>query len=691
MKTLYKNISVVIAILLVTTGTTLSQIPDSTTVESIAVAARPTGDSIILRWAPINFTVWQLGNSQGYKIERFVIARNGLLLKETEKTILNTSVKPLPENQWEHLVKDTKYAAISAQALFGDRFEIDLRQSDIFTIVNKVRENDQRFAFALFSADMSPKVARASGLWYTDKLVRKGEKYLYRVTINTPDSLRGSIFISPDDEYQLTKPQNIKAEFKDQIVSLRWDKSNQYTAYIVERSEDGKHFVSISDTPLVTVSPNESEETQYGYAIDSLKDLSNIYHYRVKGVTTFGEESYLSDVVNGKGTLAVSQVPYIRSVQSIDNKSLHLSWDFPEENNAAIKSFIIERSSEAKGSFTPLTPQGLSPQTRIYEDKNPPPVNYYRVSALGLDGDLYQSHIYYAQLIDSLPPASPVALQASINEAGTVTLSWKRNEESDIYGYRIYKATHRSEEPAQITVEPIPESSFIDHVNLQTLNETVYYRVMSIDRSQNHSPLSDALKVSLPDKVKPQAPVLLPVKSISGGVSLSWVPSSSDDVLNYAVYRKGPDKKEWELLGIKKANDDSVFYYIDKKLNANEINQYTIVAIDDSGLESEPTHAVNGSRIDNASKPSIKWEKHILNIEQNEVTLRWVNNQSGVETYKIYKEVDKGQIFLFLTVTGEKKQITDSLVPGQLCKYRIMAVFEDGSKSLVSEEAILQN
>lgn len=680
------------ALLIAVTGSTQGQVADSAMSEVIAVTARPFADSITLRWAPLNFNVWQLGNNHGYTIERYVIARNGSLLRRQEKSILHPSIKPLPEDQWEILVNRDKYAAIAAQALFGDRFEIDLRQSDIFSIVNKVHENEQRFAFALFSADMSPGVAMASGLLYTDKAVKKAEKYLYRVMINSADSLRGSIFISPDNNFTLPKPQNFKADFNEQLVSLRWDKTKtiHYGAYIVERSDDGIQFTSISDSPLITVSPVMSAETRYDYAIDSLKDLSKIYYYRVKGITPFGEQGPPSDVVSGKGTHPVTQVPYISSVESIGNKSLHIYWNFPSESNPAIKGFSLERSSEPKRNFSAITPESLPPETRSYEDNEPYRVNYYRVSALGIDGETYPSHVYYAQLIDSLPPASPGGLKATVDDEGTINLFWKPNMEPDIFGYRIYRAHYRSEEPAQITSEPIPGNAFTDYADLNTLNETVYYSVMSIDKNQNHSALSELLKVSLPDKIKPMAPVLLPVQNNSRGVVLAWIPSGSEDVIQYAVYRKDPAKPEWIRLEILNAGTDTTFYYLDENVLPGKTSHYTVVAIDDAGLESDPAHPVSGGKTDPGSLPAIAWKKPVMNREQNQVTLRWISGPDQTAGFRIYRTTGNNHPVLHKTLSGKNEGFTDTLIPGNQYTYRVMAIFEDGRKSMLSEALFLE-
>jgi len=656
--------------------------------ERIAVTARPSADSITLRWAPLNLHTWRWGNSQGYRIERYTLARNGRLLSPLEKRVLSSSHKPEDERAWETLVQHNKYAAIAAQAMFGDRFEVDLKQSDIFSIVNKVQENEQRFAFSLFCADMSPDVARASGLWFSDKAVTQGEKYLYRVVINTMDSLRGSVFISPDDPYILPQPQNLKGDFKEHMVSLRWDKNNirLFTAYLVERSDDGKRFRSISDAPIVTVSPTAAEDTRYEYAIDSLKDLSRTYYYRVKGLTAFGEESPPSASVSGKGLPPVNQVPYISSAENIRNTSVLIGWYFPESDQDAITGFSIERSSRPGDAFSSLTENLLPPRARNFEDTSPQQVNYYRVTAHGLDNSLYRSHVFLAQLVDSIPPAAPTGLQGKITNDGKVTVSWKPNSEPDIFGYRIYKAYHLSEELSQITDAPVAQSTFTDQLDLNTLNETAYYCVMALDINQNHSRLSELLKVSLPDKVRPQPPVFLPVKSTRDGVSLGWVRGSSEDIVQYNVYRKAPGKSEWMLIKNEQARADSVYHHVDETAYPGQVNYYTIVAVDDAGLESAPANPVAGGIVDQHLRPEISWKKPRVNREQGKITISWEYGQLRIESFKIFRAVDQHPLVLFQTVNGRQKQITHDIIPGQHYRYRIMALFTDGKKSFLSEE-----
>jgi fibronectin type 3 domain-containing protein len=690
----FKYITTITSSLFILAQVANAQLQDSLTLsESIAILARPSKDSITLRWAPRKLSTWQKGNKIGYTIERYVIVRDGSVLRIPEKTLLSLSpLKPLQENDWETLVTKNKYAAIAAQALFGEHFEVDLSKTDIFTILNKVRENEQRFAFALFCADMSIAVAKASGLAFTDSNVKKGEKYLYRVIINDPldtQGLKGSMFISPDDPYELPKPQNVKAEFKDQLVSLKWDKSKarNYTAYIVERSFDKKTFAPISDAPLVTVSPTSTEETRYEYASDSLKELGKTYYYRVKGVSPFGEESTPSDVVTGKATITVSQVPYIKEGENIENKFIRLSWDFPEKNNQAIKGFSVERSPKPQGIYTSITLQKpLAPAVRIFEDKAPAQVNYYRVTALGLNGEQYRSPIYLAQLVDSIPPAAPIGLKAVVDDYGTINVSWQKNKENDIYGYRVYKGNTEKEELSQITSEPIAQASYVDKVNLNTLNESVLYKVMAIDKNQNHSPLSDLLRVTLPDKVKPLSPTFLPVTSSEKGVVLPWTKSSSTDVVRYELYRKAPDRSEWQRIKILPAASDSTYLYLDENVGAGKTYNYTVVAIDDAGLESDPSSAVTGGKTDNLLRSPIQWKDPIINREQNQVTLTWKYDQSTIRMFRVYKAEGENPFMVYKNISSDKRDFTDLLAIGKQYRYRIVVIFENGNKSTFSEE-----
>lgn len=664
-----------------------SQSVDSVAQEYIAITARPEKGVITLRWAPLTYKVWQHGNQLGYRVERYIVSQNGRLLLEPRKKILWPSMTPVPQDQWETIVKSNRYGAIAAQALFGDRFEVDLQRSDLFAIVDKVRENEQRFAFALFSADMSAEVAAASGLLFKDTTVVVGEKYLYRVIINSADTLRGSIFIGPGDPYELPVPANLKAEFKDHFVFLKWDRAigSPYTAYLVERSEGESPFETISETPLVTVSPQENADNRYEYATDSLSDVSRTYRYRIRGLTPFGEKGPAA-IVTGTSIPRVEQVPFIEAAESVNNNSIVIHWTFPETSNHAITGFFVERAPSPGQRYLSLTKEQLDAGTRRFEDLSPNQTNYYRVRAQGLDGAWYSSHDYFAQLIDSIPPTAPSGLKGTVDDMGKVRVTWEPNGDHDIFGYRVYKAFHSSEELTQVTQAPIQNSFFTDSVDLNTLNENLLYCVMAVDINQNHSSLSEPLKISVPDKIKPQPPVLLPTSARPDGIGISWIPGGSEDIVAYHVFRKARGADGWVQIKTVEASGDSIYSCIDHDAPSGQATLYTVLSIDDAGLESEPAVPISAVRIEGTLRPAVKWKRPRMNREENEIRLSWDYAQQPIQSFRLFRSVNNGPALLFCSLTASESGYTDIITPGRTYSYWIMAVFEGGNKSSLSEE-----
>ncbi|MDH5379381.1 MAG: hypothetical protein OEW75_00930 [Cyclobacteriaceae bacterium] len=666
--------------------------------ESLSVIARPSADSVTLRWAPKDIQTWEEGNRYGYVIERYLLARNNTMVSPPEKTILTpTPVKRLEDPSWEPLVKVNNYAAIAAQAIFGERFTVDMGQQDVFSIVNQAREEEQRFTFALFCADMSPAVAIASGLWFTDHQVVKGQRYLYRVMVNKPESQQrpmGSVFLNTDDEYELPVPSGITGDFNESTVMLKWDKAimGKYTAYVIERSADGKKFERISDIPVVSVAPLGGKENRYEYASDSLPVIGQTYHYRVKGITPFGETGPASETVSGSGAVELSVGPNIFEGVNLDNRSVSIKWEFEEKNNKELAGFTVERATFPKGQYKVLTgSRPLPVEVREFVDNQPEITNYYRVLAVSKGGKEYRSPLYYVQLVDSVPPVAPRGLKAVVSDSGVVTLSWDPNQESDIYGYRVYKANYETEEFSESTNEPVLQIAFHEKVNLNTLSENLYYKVMAIDNSQNHSSLSEVLMVALPDKVKPEPPVFMPVQSDEEGLKLSWQASASRDVVSYEVLRKDRGGNEWEQVDVIDASEAvNPFEYIDEKAGSGRTYVYTLLAIDEAGLKSDSAQFVQGAWVNNRLQAPVKWRSPEIEAEKKEVNLSWKYERADVSRFLLYKSTGENPPVLYKTLQGNLRNFTDSIIIGGQVTYRILVVFEDGGKSRISEGLLVK-
>jgi uncharacterized protein len=657
-----------------------------TTFDDIAVISRVTKDSITLRWAPRSQEAWTDGNIYGYTIERYTMVRDKILIAPEKKSF--DAIKPLSMDRWESVVRRNKYGAIAAQALFGDEFSVGMENANAVSIVNKVKENAQRFSFALFSADLSPEVARMSGLWFSDRDVKKGEKYLYRVLVDTGTKIyRGSVFVDATDSLVVVAPRKLIVTVEGTRADLKWHAEEQmkYVCFQIEKSRDSLIFERLGDTQNITLSPNADDVNKFNSASDSITNSGSPTYYRVRGITPFGDISAASNVVS---TVADEKmkVPVIISAHSVDNKRISLSWNFPAASIQFIQGFSIERGSNNREFKSIEGIKLIGTEVRNYIDNSPMSINYYRISALKHDGEKISSSSHLVTLVDSIPPQSPEELNAFVDENGRIELRWKQNSETDLYGYRVYKSNHIREEGFQLTTAPIADSTLIDKLDLRSLNKYVFYSVVAVDHNQNQSKLSKILKVKIPDKVKPLSPVMLPATSDSLGVTIRWMRSSSDDVSHFEVYRSAGQSDQWIRRKTIRISQDSIYTFQDILPPTGMNVRYTVVAVDSSQNESIPSSPVSGKKISNDLAPPIVWQNAEINSEQRTVKLRWNYGQKNVRCFKLFKSVNGSEFSLYKTIVLKVDEFQDSVGGNTSCSYKMIAVFVDGTVSHLSSQ-----
>lgn len=658
---------------------------------AIKVAARAGSNNILLRWAPNDPVAWQLLNKYGYKIDRVTLMRNGKALPTPELVNLyQGAIKPAPLASWEQLVDDDKYAAIAAQAIYGETFEMseDYRQ-DIVQVINKSRELEQRFSFALFAADMSAATAKKSALSYTDEQVKAGERYLYRVYSPAPESLikvdTGYYYIGLADYQELPAPVAPEAEFADLSVMLKWNRmhhADTYTAYEVERSEDGKNYKPISDLPLINSEPPSGLPPEYMFVIDSLSSNNQEYFYRIRGLTPFGEKGPYSEAVSGIARDELEANPAIAEHKVIKNQTVELKWFFDDRFNYQLESFTLSRAAKDRGPYEVIA-QNIPPDSRMVTDKNPKTTNYYRITAKGKYGQESASMPYLVQLVDSIPPAIPTGITGTIDTTGLVTLHWKGNKEEDLRGYRIFRSNYLEDEFTQITVDPVADTIYYDTIPAKAITEKVFYTVAAVDMHYNPSDFSQPLELVRPDLKPPVSPVFTKINAKNGGIELAWVPSSSTDVKDHLLYRKADTDKGWALIRVFNATDTT---WTDPNVTPDKHYQYTLIAVDHSKLESAPAQPLGASPLKQTVRQGIGKLYHTLDEENKQVTLAWEYEIKGVENYVIFRAENDNPITPLQSVAGTEQKFTDERTKaGNSYRYQVMAQFADGAQSALSE------
>ncbi|WP_298778363.1 hypothetical protein [uncultured Polaribacter sp.] len=685
----------------------------------IVVMARPQQDGkIMLRWAVTNAKAWRKLNTYGYNVKRYTISRNKKTLPQpVEKSI--GVFKPKPLEEWMLLIEENNNAAIMAQSLYGDSFDVE-GVDELSAIINLAEEQEQRFTWGLYAADQDYTTAQMAGLGFIDDTVLASEKYVYKIASLVPESeLKiedGGVFIGLQDYEALPKPLDLAGVFLDSKTMLSWNyaiHNKTYNSYFIERSEDGTNFNRLNDLPLTSLNNSNKTDPKRMFYIDSISNGKK-YHYRILGKTPFGELSPVSETVSGKGEKILAYVPRITTKNYLDDKSIILEWEFLEEGNQHIKEFQLNRSDKANGKYKVIL-KNIPPEARKIQYDSLQPTNYMTITAIGKNGSSRTSFPALIQPVDSVPPVKPIGFKGEIDSLGIVTLKWDANKEEDMLGYRVFRGNNKTEEYSQITVSPHRGEVYYDSISVKNLNSKVYYKLIAVDMRFNMSEPSEILEVKKPDFIKPTQPVFKSYTINKGNVNFTWANSSSEDVVKHEIYRKEKDSLDWKLVytvdskqlavGSKQNSVSSTqpttslpteelptellptTNWTDESVEETKQYSYTIIAIDDSELESDPAPPLTVVIPKTSMLPSVEGLDAYIDKKNGYIELYWKTyKEDNVAHLSIYKGINNKPVSLLRNVLPITKRIVDDKVkPNNEYVYMIRAIFKDGSASEIAK------
>ena len=658
---------------------------------SIQVLASTKQNEVLLRWAPSTPTIWLKSNQYGYIIERYTIYRDGIRLEKPEKKVLTSSpLKPDPLEMWEKIVNENDYAAIIAQSLYGDSFVVEGVESEggILEILNKAEEIEQRFSFALFAADMNFEAAKKAGLGFEDSSVQNNERYFYKIISAIPQEIamveEGNVFVDLEKIEDLPAPIDVLAIGGDKNIMLTWEYEmfkSIYTSYYVERSDDGKTFKRLSDIPLVNLNDKPDAPAKRMYYIDTLSQNDKVYHYKIIGISPFGEEGPSSQIVSAKGQKDLGFSPHISDFKFTPTGGALIQWEFPKEGEPEISEFQLNRAPDARGPYNVVkTGIAISDRSVVYENLSP--TNYFTITAIGKNNQKTTSLEALVQTIDSIPPTQPLGLIGIVDSLGIVNLTWDKNIESDMLGYRVFRGNLKNEEVSQLTIDPIEENNFIDSVNIKSLNSKIFYQVVAVDQRFNMSPYSEKLELKKPDVVPPSSPIFSGYGVENGVVTLQWQNSSSDDVAAHKLYRQDVLEGEngWKLI----FETNSTSTYKDDKVVSGKKYRYAIFAEDESNLTSAPSTPLTLTIKNFEAQEYIKGLLATPDRTNMLIDLSWRKPDEEVIEILIYKSKTGETPVLYRQLPSNINKLADTKVfPNNTYVYHIKPVLKQGGIAAV--------
>jgi uncharacterized protein len=669
-----------------------------------AVASVVKGN-ISIRWAPSTEQAWLELNKVGYVVERYTVMRDNKFLQKPEKRVMKGTIKPMLLKYWDSttLAKDD-YAAVIAQTLYGERLEMVMQAKDkesVQALVGTSTEKVQRFAMAMYAADHSFKAAQMAGLAWHDKDVKKTEKYLYRIfSPISPKILKidtAKVFIGLADDKPLPKPAEILPQPGDKTVSLAWEFDNfkeYYSSYYVERSDDGgASFHRISDGPITKLTgTKDGVENGSMFCSDTLTDNTTEFRYRTAGVTIFDEIGPYSDIIKVKGIAKVETAPHILGVEDVANGKGVLKWHVEDSVVKYFKYFELSTAVLAEGPYSVIKTNIPITERSIALDSISSDAAYLTMTAIPKDKDMENkvSMPFLLQAEDSIAPAIPTGLRASIDTNGIVTMNWNTNTEKDLFGYKLYKTYVKDQELTPIIDSVWFKTSFTDTVQVKNLNSKVYYSIRAVDKRYNQSEYAPVLEVKKPDLMPPSQPVFKDFLIVDTAVTLVWINSYDEDLMYTKLMRKelSESTNEWEL--IKQFDKVATTKYTDKTGVGGSSYAYTLISIDSANLNSTPAIPITVSVPNAFDKAAIKNFEVLVDRDKRTITLNWnIKTKQLISQIEIYKAADKEKLNLYKVIDGDSLTFVDEdLKVNTKYQYGVRVIFEDGKTSEIKIKKI---
>lgn len=647
--------------------------------KEIVLKTKVTGNAVLLRWAPASVLNLRDALKNGYDVKRM----------EWESATLPTEI------EWKNASLVTSVFALeSKDTIWKTRIKNDASSAMVYSFLYpdkpmKKEEEQTLFGFTLLSIDMEPALGAMAGMFFKDEEIVKGKKYVYRIEMK--NSIKKSNYVAVDTKIipEKTRMVDWDLKAKGKSVEIKWNfkkHQSEFCRYIIERSSDSVNFTSVSKTPLVAlVSQFEKEKTEQIFTDTAVKS-EQTYYYRIAGVDHFGETSNYSALKkvyvsrSFKGELVIDTL-YEEKENKV-NLKFHLT-DMEDEKTAV--KMVVSRADKINGNYEILRELNFERDSLLLI-----PIaigmkkrsNYILLTAFNESGEMIQSWPELILIPDRIPPMVPDSLTGKIDRNGKVFLYWKKNTESDLRGYRVYRGNALHEEFVEVTKNFVLKNKFVDSITVQTLTEDIYYRINAVDSTYNNSDYSIPVKLQKPDYIAPVASPIVEIKAKKSGNSIRWNRSNSKDLLKIEIRRQIENGKS-EKVGEIPATD-SVNYFIDTNIKNNTGYYYHTVSIDDANnfTESEKVYLYNDLfyKIQNQSLT------YIVDREKKKIQLNWTKPDEEVYSYSVYK-AKKGETMRFYKeLAGDKTSLEDSqLYISNKYVYMVTATLKGGRKVMVGE------
>lgn len=639
-------------------------------------------NQIIFRLVPKDRALFNQMSENAINIIRYENLNGNL----TNSVVINNFLHPYyvaDSAQWLKLFReDRQTTAFMYNTIYPNT------DKGAFSGKDKAGFEKMTYELMLLSCNFDKRFAMAAGLYQVDSTISNSKKYTYQFAVYTTSKSinTNQLFSVEVDASVLSSNKQIndlKVKSRNKICTVNWkatNYTNEYYGYNIYRSEDSVSYKKINGNPLVFTRTEYEKDKQFMLYKDTMPKTDKKFYYYIKGINLFGEEGDPSNIVTAISITPVNSRPTIDSLNVIQNKVVQLKWKMENSEETKLpKKYVLQKSETESAGYSSIFE---SSTILSYSDKNVSKGSYYRIMAVLNNNDTIYSFSRYATIIDTVPPLIPTNFKAKVDKSGIVTLSWKKNTENDIQGYKLFKSNRPQDEFVQMNEKFITDSVSLDKLNLKTLSKNIYYKIAATDNNYNTSALSEYIEVKRPDTIPPQSPILVSVFQNTNGIIVKYILSSSGDIGKEVLLKKGENDIAFkEFMAFSKK--DSVGEIIDTLIDQGKTYAYKLQSIDEDGN-------VSYSRtldflFETGFRKKIKDISFTVDRTAKKIDLAWKYDEKNVEKFIIYRSKKDEKPTIIKTVEGNTLQFTDRTVNiGNVYEYRIKAALVNGAESTIS-------
>jgi hypothetical protein len=173
------------------------------------------------------------------------------------------------------------------------------------------------------------------------------------------------------------------------------------------------------------------------------------------------------------------------------------------------------------------------------------------------------------------------------------------------------------------------------------------------------------------------APVIDDFKSGDKTMQIHWVCSSSEDVVKQILYRRTKDQ-EWTIIA---QLAQKINIYHDTLVERNNWYEYSLEAVDDTGLHSDKSFPLNVKVFDSGIRPPVQNFNVIKSPDGKSLLLSWKYTEKGDYWFVIYRSVNGSDMMTYQNSKGDLRSFTDSNLTKGTILYSIIVVYKNGGES----------